>query len=427
MKVSFLTSSKEKRIDMLTAYLAIALTGMAPAAPAPATSTNMAKSGQIGNQSPSFNVVSDNEIIIDGVTYTSWNEVGQSGYFQQTGTRCGTDALVLQTINDAQEIAGTPSDCTFSRTRIEPEYDPSVEKYRIPVVVHIIQRSNGTGAVPDSRVYSQIEVLNEDFQAMAGSLGSPGTNAQIEFYLAEFDPEGNPTTAITRSTNDTWYNDGGAYYNSLAWDTNRYLNIYTNNASGNLGYVPSLPQGGIAGSNSDRVVILHSTFGRNAPLNPFHLGRTVTHEVGHYLGLEHTFSGGCSNGYTSGDLISDTNPESSPTYGCPGSRTSCGSAAPIHNYMDYSDDICMNQFTPEQSNRMRCSLINYRPDLYELAAGPCSPADLVQPYGSLNFLDVSSFIVQFGNQDPAADLNDDGSHNFLDVSQYLSIYGDGCP
>ena len=197
--------------------------------------------------------------------------------------------------------------------------------------------------------------------------------------------------------------------------------------SGNLGYVPSLPQGGIAGSNSDRVVILHSTFGRNAPLNPFHLGRTVTHEVGHYLGLEHTFSGGCSNGYTSGDLISDTNPESSPTYGCPGSRTSCGSAAPIHNYMDYSDDICMNQFTPEQSNRMRCSLINYRPDLYELAAGPCSPADLVQPYGSLNFLDVSSFIVQFGNQDPAADLNDDGSHNFLDVSQYLSIYGDGCP
>lgn len=412
---------------MLTAFFAVALTGMAPATTAPANNSTLSNAGQVGNQNTSFNVVSDNEIIIDGVTYNSWNEVGQSGYFHQTGTRCGTDALVLQSINDFQSIAGTPSDCTFSRTRIEPEYEPSVEKYRIPVVVHIIQQTNGTGAISDSRVHSQIEVLNEDFQAISGSLGAPGTDVQIEFYLAEFDENGNPTTGITRSTNNTWYNDGGSYYNTLAWDTNRYLNIYTNSASGNLGYVPTLPQGGIAGSNSDRVVVLHSTFGRNAPLNPFHLGRTTTHEVGHYLGLEHTFSGGCSNSYTSGDLILDTNPESSPTFGCPGSRTSCGSQAPFHNYMDYSDDICMNQFTPEQANRMRCSLINYRPDLYELAAGPCSAADLVQPYGSLNFLDVSSFLVQFGNQDPAADLNDDGNHNFLDVSEYLAIFGAGCP
>jgi pregnancy-associated plasma protein-A len=412
---------------MLTAFFAIALTSAAPAATAPASSTNVVQSQHQVNPNSAVNIISDTEIIIEGVTYKSWAEVAQSGYYHQGGTHCGTDPLILAAIGDLQEPAGTPSDCSFSRTRIMPEYEPSVEKYRIPVVVHIIERTNGTGAISDARVHSQIEILNEDFQAFAGTNGAPGNDAQIEFYLAEFDPSGNPTTAITRSVNNTWYNDGGSYWNSLAWDTNRYLNIYTNSASGALGYVPNLPQGGIAGSNSDRVVILHSTFGRNAPFNPFHLGRTVTHEVGHFLGLEHTFAGGCSNSYTSGDLIMDTNPESSPTSGCPSSRTSCGSAAPFHNYMDYSNDICMNQFTPEQNNRMRCSLLNYRPDLYELTAGPCSPADLVQPYGSLNFLDVSSFLVQFGNEDSAADLNNDGSHNFLDVSQYLAIYGAGCP
>jgi len=428
-----LTSSKEKRILMLTAFFAVALagTGIALAAPkaqtTPAPSTTVSQSEQFGSPNSSVNIISDTEIIIDGVTHNSWEEVAQSGYYQQIDTRCGTDALVLQAVNDIQESAGTPSDCSFSRTRIMPEYEPSVEKYRIPVVVHIIQRTSGTGAISDSRVHSQIEILNEDFQAMAGTNGAPGTDAQIEFYLAEFDPAGNPTTGITRSSNNTWYNDGGSYWNTLAWDTNRYLNIYTNSASGALGYVPNLPQGGIAGSNSDRVVILHSTFGRNAPFNPFHLGRTVTHEVGHYLGLEHTFTGGCSNSYTSGDLIMDTNPESSPTSGCPSNRTSCGSQAPFHNYMDYSDDICMNQFTPEQNNRMRCSLLNYRPNLYELTDGPCSGADFAAPFGELDFFDISAFITQFSNGDPSGDVNGDGSHDFFDISAFLTVFSAGCP
>ncbi|MHA7813899.1 MAG: zinc metalloprotease [Phycisphaerales bacterium] len=373
-----------------------------------------------------FQVISDTQIIADGVTYDSWDALAQSGYHQFERTRCKTITFGFD--DDIDLARGTPSDCTFSRTRIEPEYDPSVEKYRIPVVVHIIERTNGTGSVSDARVHSQIEVLNEDFQAIAGTNGAPGTDVQIEFYLATEDPNGNPTSGITRSTNNTWYNDGGAYYNTLAWDTNRYLNIYTNNGGGALGYVPSLPQSGIAGSNSDRVVILHSTFGRNAPYSPFNLGRTVTHEVGHYLGLDHTFAGGCSNSYTSGDLIVDTNPESSPTFGCPGSRTSCGSSAPIDNYMDYSDDRCMNKFTPEQANRMRCSLINYRPSLYSVA-GPsgCSDADLAEPYGALNFFDVSAYLAAFNAQDAAADFDNNGSFDFFDVSLFLGLYNVGCP
>ena len=409
---------------MLTSIAAVLVTaGLATLGPT-TQSTQPLPEGQV-NPDVRFQIISDNEIIIDGVTYNSWDEVAQSGFHHLEETRCKTISF---NFGDDTPRGGS-ADCSFSRTNIEAQYDPSVRKYRIPVVVHIITNSSGsTGNIPDSRVYSQIDVMNEDFLAIAGTNGAPGTDVQIEFYLATEDPDGNPTTGITRSANTTWFNDGGSYWNSLAWDTNRYLNIYTNSAGGALGYVPNLPQGGIAGSSSDRVVVLYSTFGRNAPYVPFHLGRTSTHEVGHYLGLEHTFNGGCSNSYTSGDLIVDTNPESSPTFGCPGNRSSCGQQAPFHNYMDYSDDICMNQFTPEQANRMRCTLEHYRPLLYSVA-GPtgCSPADIAEPFGALNFFDVSAYLSAFNAQDDAADLDNNGEWNFFDVSFFLATYNQGCP
>ena len=409
---------------MLSIFAAIALAGAtAPQSTAP-SNAHAANFGQADNN---MRIISDTEIIIDGHTYNSWDAVADSGYYHQSETRCGIDPLMFELI-DIVEPQGSSADCSFSRTNIEAQYEPSVAKYRIPVVVHVIQSTSGTGSMTDQRVQSQIDILNEDFLALPGTNGAPGTDVQIEFYLATEDPSGNPTTGITRSTNNTWFNDGGSYWNTLAWDTNRYLNIYTNSASGALGYVPDLPQGGIAGSNADRVVILYSTFGRNAPFSPFNLGRTATHEVGHYLGLYHTFQGStCSNTYTTGDRIVDTNGETSPTFGCPGSRSMCGGQAPLDNYMDYSDDRCMEKFTPEQANRMRCTLEHYRPNLYDLASGPCSGADLSEPYGELDFFDVSRFIVQVTNGDPAADLTGDGTIDFFDVSAYLALFGQGCP
>ena len=408
---------------MLTYAAIAALAGAISMAPTTPSTKTIAADQQIDKGS--LKIISDTQIIADGHTFNSWSDLHESGYFGFEDTRCMTNPI----INHEFDAARGGSDCSGSFTNPSPQYDPSVGKYRIPVVVHILQRTSGTGSMPDSRVHSQIEILNEDFLALAGSNGEPGNNAQIEFYLATEDPNGNPTDGITRSTNNTWFDDGGSYYNTLAWDTNRYLNIYTNNGGGALGYVPSLPQGGIVGSKSDRVVILYSTFGRNAPYAPFNLGRTVTHEVGHYLGLLHTFAGGCHSGNcnTRGDLICDTNPENSPTFGNPNSRTSCGLPAPFHNYMDYSDDIAMNQFTVEQNNRMRCTLLTYRPNLATLAAQGCSPADFAEPFGSLNFFDVSGFITAFGNQDAAADLNEDGLFNFFDISAFLMIYSDGCP
>lgn len=377
----------------------------------------------------SFQVVSDTEIIADGMTFTSWQALHDSGYYEQMDTRCATDPWMG---NDDPVLArGTAADCSINNTNTSPDYDPAVSKLRIPVVVHVILNTSGTGALSDARVTSQIEILNEDFLAISGTNGGPGFDTQIEFYLATEDPQGNPTTGITRSTNNTWFNDGGSYWNTLAWDPDRYLNIYTNSASGALGYVPALPQEGIVGANSDRVVVLYSTFGRNAPFNPFNLGRTGTHEVGHYLGLFHTFSGGCasaSNCSSNGDRVCDTNPENSPTFGCPGSRTSCGTQAPFDNYMDYSDDRCMERFTQDQGFRMRCTLFNYRSQLYtvENPSEPC-PADLGLPFGQLDFFDIAAFVALFNAQDPLTDFDGNGAFNFFDVADFIAAFNAGCP
>jgi hypothetical protein len=287
-------------------------------------------------------------------------------------------------------------------------------------VVHIIMSTGGQGAISDAMVQSQIDVLNEDFQALAGTLGENGNDARIEFFLATEDPNGNPTTGITRTTNNTWYNDGGNYYDSLNWDPHNYLNIYTNTASGALGYVPGLPHSGLVGANHDRVVVLWSAFGRNAPIGPpFHLGRTATHEVGHYFGLYHTFDGGCgsvSACYSTGDRICDTNREAGPVFGCPVSSSSCGAMDPFHNYMDYSDDDCYEEFTPEQNNRMRCTLENWRVDLHE--PGTCAnPATNAWRNAGLN-LDVYTATTAVLGTNIVFTVNDTSLHNLCIVAGY---------
>lgn len=382
--------------------------------------------GRIAIGAQPFQIISDTEIVIDGVTYDSWDAVADSGFFHTESSRC------LANVDDPGfDVRGTGADCDFNRTRTEAQYEPGNGLRRIPVVVHVIQRTNGTGFIAEDRVRSQIDILNEDFLALAGTNGGNGDDAQIEFFLATEDPQGNPTNGITYSTNNTWFNDGGSYWNTLAWDTNRYLNIYTNSASGALGYVPGLPQGGIVGANSDRVVVLYSTFGRNAPLAPFDLGRTGTHEVGHYLGLLHTFDGGCastSSCSTNGDLVCDTNPESSPTFGCPGARSSCGLPAPFDNYMDYADDRCMERFTPDQINRMRCTLENWRPNLALTGPVSCNAADVAEPFGVLDLTDVGDFIGAFTSQQPLADLAaPSGVFDLSDVQTFITAFNSGCP
>jgi hypothetical protein len=287
-----------------------------------------------------------------------------SDFFIESGARCGTPHV--EPVMEA--IAAT--DCSRNSTKINPEYIDG-RTLVIPVVFHVIKRTDGTGDISPALIQSQVDILNEDFNAIAGSPGAMGTNAKIQFVLAKLDPMGNPTTGINVVTNNTYFNDPGSsgtntMKRALKWDTTRYLNIYTNNAGGGgiLGYAtfPSSEAGG----PEDGVVLNWVYVGRNAPGGaPYDQGRTGTHEVGHYLGLYHTFQGGCgttSAPYTSGDLIGDTNREAQPNYGCNPVASGCsgGGMSPIENYMDYSGDACMTKFTADQVNRIRCSMMNYR-------------------------------------------------------------------
>jgi hypothetical protein len=336
-----------------------------------------------------------------GQSFATWRAFTHSPLFRQAGLRCGTPSreqlLAGQNPNDF-----VPGDCGASLTNPLATYSPAaLDVVRIDVVFHVIQSTGGQGNVSSTQVQNQIDILNEDFRALAGTLGAPGVDTKIEFQLATVDPLGNPTTGITRTTNNNWFNDTGTYWNTLAWDPDRYLNIYSNSASGSLGYVPFLPQTGPVGSNSDRVVVLWSAVGRNAPIGPpYNQGRSATHEVGHYLGLYHTFEGGCGSAacYATGDLICDTNAESSPNFGCNAGSSSCGSPDPVRNYMNYSDDTCMNQFTEEQARRMRCTLQFWRPQLAQpvgptLGANYCTAAANSTGVPAEIFASGSRFVV----------------------------------
>ncbi|MGV7107599.1 M43 family zinc metalloprotease [Flavobacterium sp. U410] len=306
--------------------------------------------------------------------------------------------------------------------------------YNIPVVIHIIHNGDalGTGEnITDAQAISQINVMNEDYRRLAGTPGGVNStglavDCEINFCLAQTDPNGNPTTGIVRHVITPYSNNvadgaGGPDWETFAdadamkaatiWNPDNYLNMWTirpggrslelGGMSGLLGYAQFPDASGLPGlattggaANTDGVVAAFNAMGTIAEndgtfiLNAtYNLGRTMTHEVGHWLGLRHIWGdGGC----TVDDFCPDTPVAGQANYSC-STVDSCPTDPGndmIQNYMDYTNDACMDTFTQNQKDRMVAVMTNSpRRNTLNASTACQAPAPYIkfgQPTGSIN-------------------------------------------
>lgn len=233
----------------------------------------------------------------------------------------------------------------------------------IPVVIHIVYNTDAQN-ISDALIQSQLDALNNDFRKQnADQVHIPSyftdmaADCGFEFKLARTDPKGFATTGvIRRKTNiQNFGTDDRVKYTSRggddAWDASRYLNIWICNLTGGiLGYSSMMG----CDTKIDGVVIYTGVFGVNpASGSSFNKGRTATHEIGHWLHLKHIWG----DNYCGDDKVDDTPAQRSPNRGCPsGQHFTCGSTANgdmYMNYMDLTNDACMQMFTYGQRQRMR--------------------------------------------------------------------------
>jgi hypothetical protein len=219
----------------------------------------------------------------------------------------------------------------------------------VPVYFHVIRKNLTVsgGNVPLSRINAQMDVLNDSYAGRTG-----GANNGFRFDLKR----------VTRTTNAGWFNLTG-YGQDLAMKTalkvggTDALNIYSAKLGANfLGYAYLAQDADEVGVLDGMVVHFQSLPGGSFSI--YSEGDTATHEVGHWFDLLHTFEGGCEGG----DFVADTAPEASPAFHCPEGRDTCKGDGldPITNFMDYSQDSCMFEFTPGQSARMQQAWTAYR-------------------------------------------------------------------
>jgi hypothetical protein len=255
--------------------------------------------------------------------------------FIQSGRRCGSERA---------EIEAKETELLHTQMGIAPPAN-AVTSGTINVYFHVINKGTGisNGDVTAQMITDQMNVLNAAFASTGWS-----------FNLVSTD----------RTTNATWYNDcygasEGPMKTALRKGGAADLNIYTCNPSGGILGWATFPSSYAGNPKADGTVLLYSSLPGGSAA-PYNLGDTATHEVGHWMGLYHTFQGGCAK---SGDYVSDTPAEKSAAYGCPVNRDSCPTSAgvdPIYNFMDYTDDSCMNTFTAGQDARMDNMFSTYR-------------------------------------------------------------------
>ncbi len=297
---------------------------------------------------------------------------------------CGTMAVHRRLLTESSR---------YRRARAELENATIASRWRdttsddivlIPVVVHIVARTEPEN-ISDAQVISQIEVLNLDYRAANPDVSAVPEvfaqlvgDARVEFALATVDPDGEPTTGITRTStsessfgtdNSIKFADRGG---ADAWPANQYLNVWVGLLRGGLLGYAQFPGGPHA---TDGVVITHAAFGTTGTAaEPFNLGRTATHEIGHYLNLFHIW-GDDGSGCGGTDEVHDTPNQGSENTGKPAfPKVSCDNGPNgdlFMDYMDYVDDDTMVMFTAGQVSRMRACLDTARSSL---RAGTPTPA-----------------------------------------------------
>ncbi|MCW3464702.1 zinc-dependent metalloprotease [Chitinophaga nivalis] len=314
--------------------------------------------------------------------------------------KCGTAVALQQQIKAhpqlQQLIAGHEHNMIQGqqRQRLRAQIEALPRQVTIPVVVHVVL--DDTSAVTHAQILSQLAVLNQDYNAANTDISQvPAVwqsligNTRINFCLAQRTPDNEPTNGIVKvktatgksfsisnGSPDVKYNSTGG---SDAWDTHRYLNIWVTRLSGNFLGVAAPPGNGYP-QEQEGVVVQYTGFGTTGSVGgTYNLGRTTTHEIGHFFGLKHIWaddSGGC----TDDDGIADTPLQGDNSFGCPTfpKLDNCTNKAPgimFMNYMDYSDDRCMHLFTAGQVDRMRYVLENTVASL--MTSDGCTP---VQQY-----------------------------------------------
>jgi len=272
-----------------------------------------------------------------------------SQVFGASVTRCAT-----------AEVSRAEAEGVASRIRGYQQHGGARFRGTIEVAFHVIH-CGSAGNVPDSEIDAQIRELNNAYRLTGFS-----------FHLASVD----------RTDDCQWFKNltgpgvERQAKQALAIDPAHRLNVYSASLGHYLLGWAYFPQSLSESDPLNGVVIHYGTLPGDF-LAPYNLGGTLDHEVGHYLGLYHTFQGGCVD---PGDFVDDTPFEASPAFGCPLGRNTCPQAGddPIHNYMDYTDDPCYTEFTPLQAERMQFIVPLYRPSLLERSA-TASPAAMLSP------------------------------------------------